>query len=250
MKIKNTSTIHVECGVEGDFSKNASHLFCPVFKVQFLSTIWAPPFQKKFSICFTSKQAVNAFKLNILPLYRKESFWSSCHSVSAVGQNTAAFIEKDILPFLYANSNHVIYPKEGNGLLPLLLQLKKTFNEDSHLVVIFTSQIGKTIQIVTKMNSHSNFMCEVVPVYTLQNVDEEQSNKFFNSLFQNINLIDTRIVFYCRSGQILNCIIKLLMKFFNVTIPVNLPPFIFFSTWEKSAHLVLLELNLIDRDIS
>jgi hypothetical protein len=40
------------------------------------------------------------------------------------------------------------------------------------------------------------------------------------------------------------------MAFFNVTSPVNLPSFIFFSAWEKSAQKVLLELNLIDRDIS
>jgi hypothetical protein len=249
MNATNISTIHVECGVEGDSPKNTSHLFCPVFKVQFLPIVWKPPPQKEFSICFTSKQAVNAFKLNVLPLYQEKSFWHSCYSVSAVGQSTAAFIEKDLPSFLYVNSNKVIYPKEGNGLLPLLLHLKKILKEDSH-IVLFTSQIGKTVQVVTEINSQSNFMCEVVPVYTLQNIDEKWSDQFFGSLFQKLNSIDIRFVFYCRSGQILNCVIKLLMKFFNVTIPVNLPPFIFFSTWEKSARHVLLELNLIDRDIS
>ena len=249
MQATNISTVHVECGIEGDFPKNSTHLFCPVFKIQVLPITWKPPFQEEFSICFTSKHAVNAFKLNILPLYSEKSFWYSCHSVCAVGKSTAAIIEKELPSFLYVNSDKVIYPNSGNGLLPLLSQLQKNFKEDSH-IIIFTSQIGKTDQIVTEMKLQCNFKFEIVPLYTLQDLDENQSDKYFATLFQKLNVIDTRFVFYCRSGKILNCVIKLLMKFFNVTIPVNLPPFIFFSTWEKSAHHALLELNLIDRDIS
>ncbi len=249
MNVSNISTIHVECGVYGDFPKNTSYLFCPLFKSQFLPSVWQPDAQKKFSICFTSKQAVNAFKVNILPLYQEKSFWYSCQFVCAVGQSTAALIEKDLPSFLYPNSNEVIYPKEGNGLFPLLLQLNKTFIENIP-IVIFTSLIGKASQIASAMNLQRNLLYEVVPVYTLQKIDEKQSEEYFKSLFQKNSLKDTRFVFYCRSGQIINCLINSLMKYFNVTIPVNLPPFIFFSTWEKSAHHVLLELNLIDRNIS
>ncbi len=248
MNAINISTIHVECGVDGDVPKNSSYLFCPVFKPQFLPIAWQPYSQKEFSICFTSKQAVNAFKANILPLYQEKYFWYSCKFVCAVGQSTATLIEKDLPSFLSPNSNEVIYPKEGNGLFPLLLHLNKSLN-DSH-VVIFTSLIGKAAQIVAAMDGQRNLLYEVIPLYTLKNIDEKQSTEFFESLFKKNSLKDNHFIFYCRSGQILNCVIDLLMKFFNVTIPVSLPPFIFFSTWEKSAHHVLLDLNLIDRDIS
>jgi hypothetical protein len=249
MNASNISTIHIECGVYGDLPKNTSHLFYPVFKSQFLPIIWRPPNEKNFSICFTSKQAVIAFKANILPRYQNESFWYFCQFLCAVGPSTATLIENDLSSFLSVKSNEVIYPKEENGLFPLLLKLNKTLKDDSQ-IVIFTSLIGKTVQIVNDLNIQSNFSYEIVPLYTLVNIDEKQSDEFLSSLFQKLNLKDMRFVFYCRSGQIINCVIKLLMKFFNVTVPVKLPPFIFFSAWENSARHALLELKLIDRDLS
>lgn len=249
MCVSKNLAIHVECGVEGDSPKNTSHLFFPVFKTQFLPFVWEPPTQKNFLICFTSKQAVKAFKANVYPLYQGNHDWDTCLAVGAVGKSTASFFEKELSSFLSMISHSVIYPLKINGLLPLLLQLKKIFY-DASSIVIFTSLIGKTVQVVAEMEAQSHFSYDIVPVYTLQNIDEKQSDPFLNSLFQTVNLTERNYIFYCRSGQILNRVINLLMKFFQVILPCNLPPFIYFSTWEKSARHALLELNLIDRDIS
>ena len=249
MNVVQNKKICIECGIEGDFPKYSSHIFFPVFKVQFIQTSWKPPIQKDFLICFTSKQALNAFKLNILPLFHNELIWGRCLSVCSVGQKTAELAKKELPSFLYVNSNQGIYPKQANGLKPLLEQLIMDFKSEPQ-TFIFTSLIGKTSQIVAEIRSQNIFNYEVVPLYTLQNIADNISSQFFNSLFQNVKDVETHFIFYCRSGQILNNVINKLMKFFNVTIPVNLPEFIFFSPWEKSAHHVLLELNLIDRVIS
>jgi hypothetical protein len=249
MNVVQNKKICIECGIEDDIPKYSSHIFFPVFKVQFIQTTWKPPIQKDFLICFTSKHAIYAFKLNILPFFYNEFAWAQCLSVCSVGQKTAELAKKELPSFLYVNSNLEIYPKDANGLKPLLEQLKMDLKIDSQ-IIIFTSLGGKTSQIVSEIKLQNNFNYEVVPLYSLQNIDDNNSIQFFNSLFQKVKNVETNFVFYCRSGQILNNVLNKLMTFFNVTNPVNLPPFIFFSPWEKSAHHVLLELNLIDRVIS
>ncbi len=248
MRIRNHQTVYVECGIEGDPPKHSSHLFFPIFKVLHVPIVWKPPISNKFSICFTSKHAVSSFKLNLLNEVPKNQ-WQNCYHIGAVGKNTANAIQNELPDFLLKNSSEILYPKTENGLLPLLKQYNEILNVN-HSLYIFTSIIGISKKIVIEYKDHLNYSPDILSIYTLKNLDDNLSKSFLNSLFSNLQSQDTEFVFVARSGQILNSIIKLLMAFFNVTSPVNLPSFIFFSAWEKSAQKVLLELNLIDRDIS
>jgi len=248
MRIRNHQTVYVECGIEGDPPKHSSHLFFPIFKVLHVPIVWKPPISNKFSICFTSKHAVSSFKLNLLNEVPKNQ-WQNCYHIGAVGKNTANAIQNELPDFLLKNSSEILYPKTENGLLPLLKQYNEILNVN-HSLYIFTSIIGIYKKIVIEYKDHLNYSPDILSIYTLKNLDDNLSKSFLNSLFSNLQSQNTEFVFVARSGQILNSIIKLLMAFFNVTSPVNLPSFIFFSAWEKSAQKVLLELNLIDRDIS
>ncbi|MBX9840095.1 MAG: hypothetical protein K2X69_17485 [Silvanigrellaceae bacterium] len=248
MRIRNHQTVYVECGIEGDPPKHSSHLFFPIFKVLHVPIVWKPPISNKFSICFTSKHAVSSFKLNLLNEVPKNQ-WQNCYHIGAVGKNTANAIQNELPDFLLKNSSEILYPKTENGLLPLLKQYNEILNVN-HSLYIFTSIIGISKKIVIEYKDHLNYSPDILSIYTLKNLDDNLSKSFLNSLFSNLQSQNTEFVFVARSGQILNSIIKLLKAFFNVTSPVNLPSFIFFSAWEKSAQKVLLELNLIDRDIS
>ena len=248
MRKLNNQTVYVECGIEGDKPNPSSHLFFPVFKVLQVPFVWKPPISNKFSICFTSKHAVSVFKLNVLNEVLQNQ-WQNCYYVGAVGKNTANAIRSELPDFLLKNSSEILYPKNENGLLPLLKQYNEILNVN-HSLFIFTSIIGISKKIVFEYKDHLNYSPDIISIYTLENLDDNLSKNFLNSIFSKVQTQNTNFVFKARSGQILNSIIKLLMAFFNVTSPVNLPSFIFFSAWEKSAQKVLLELNLIDRDIS
>lgn len=250
MSVSKISTVQIDCGIKGEVSKDASRIFFPVFKVEFLHVNWKPAdLQNEFSICFTSKHAVKAFKLNILPLYSQSICWRFCHSVCAVGESTALFAEQQLPSYLYEKHN-IIYPKKANGLFALLSQMKNSKHKVPY-IVIFTSQIGKAIKIVNEISFQNNIIYDVIPLYTLKDTNEKQTNDFLRGLFQEwTHKKEIRFIFYCRSRQIINCTVKLLMNYFNVTTPGNLPENIFFSPWENSAHQALLELNLFDRLVS
>ena len=247
-KIK-SSAVYVECGIVGEQPKNPSYLFLPVLKASSIPIVWEPPILGDYSISFTSKHSVRNFKSGIISSWNEKKFWHLCQNVSAVGKSTAEVIKNELPDFLFQNNKTIIYPKNGSGLLALLFELKKTLNPKSTLY-IFTSLIGKTEKIVSESEADIHFNHKVVPVYTLINVDENLIQSFLKTLFLKAQSENTQFVFLARSGQILNSIIMLLMNFFNVTNPVNLPSFILFSPWEKSAQNVLLELKLIDRVIS
>ncbi|APJ04031.1 uroporphyrinogen-III synthase [Silvanigrella aquatica] len=246
MNGKKIKKIFVECGLEGDSPKKSTNIFFPVAKAEFISSSWNIPQNKEFTACFTSKQAVNSF------LYQKFDTQIDnlmCHRICAVGQSTAAYIKKVLPLFVQKAVKEVIYPKNEKGLFALLSELENNLKHNSH-VVIFTSEIGKSKQILSEFLSHNLFTYEIVPLYTLVDLEIKRVNEYLTVLFQNENLLDSQFVFYCRSGYIVNLVVKSLITFFNVTTPHNLPPFLFFSTWEKSAREALLKLNLIDRDIS
>ncbi|KAB8033241.1 hypothetical protein [Fluviispira multicolorata] len=247
MENKN-QVIHIECGVLGDVARNSSHFFWPVFQFKILQTNWSPPQNENFSIIFTSKIALNSFYSHVLPKYTCKNFWNNLVSICAVGNNTAELVKKTLPDYFFKQTKEVFSPLQKNGLQPILLR-RELFSKCSQ-VFIFTSQLGKSFQIVDDMKDQCHFQCEVVPLYTLIETNIEFKETSFHTKLQLEKKSNQQLVFYCRSGQILKRVVSLLVQLFNVTEAGKLPSFVFFSTWEQSANELLLELNLIDRKIS
>ncbi|BBH53465.1 hypothetical protein [Fluviispira sanaruensis] len=240
--------IQIECGVLGDRAYDNSHFFWPVYQTEFLETDWCPFQSAPYSVIFTSKNAVLAFQSQIIPKYTQANNWLNLDSICAVGKSTAHFIKKTLPDAFFQQNKEIFTPDGQNGLLPLIKQ-EKIFTNSS-LVYIFTSQIGKSFQIVDDMKDKCHFQCVVVPLYTLIEMNSDIKGTMAQSILKIEQNSNQKVVFYCRSGQILNRVVDLLIQLFQVDAAYKLPKYIFFSTWEQSANTALLELKLIDRKFS
>jgi hypothetical protein len=242
-------TVHIDCGVQGDEQKDATHLFLPVFKAHFLKLDWSPSLEEAFGIFFTSKQAVKAFKKEILSLYPEKKFWEKCVLMGAVGEKTAKRMQQEFAHHVFLNCAKVFYPKTSNGLFALLLESNENIKNKLN-IFIFTSVQGKSLEILHKIKLKKELSCKILPIYSLIDFNPKENLALLSLWFQKKEKKDSIYIFYCCSGYILKGTVNLLMIFFNVTRPVYLPLFIKFSVWEKSARAALLELNLIDREFS
>ncbi|WP_186645094.1 hypothetical protein [Fluviispira vulneris] len=246
--VNENRVIHIECGVLGDSAHAPSHFFWPVYQTELLESNWCPSREDSFSVVFTSKNAVLAFQRQIYSKYSDENNWLKLNSICAVGKSTANFIKKTLPNAFFQQNKEVFTPDGQNGLLPLLKQ-EKIFSKSSS-VYIFTSQVGKSFQIVDDVKDKCHFQCVVVPLYTLIEINNDIKGTMAQSILKIEQNSNQKVVFYCRSGQILNRVVDLLIQLFKVDAAYKLPKYIFFSTWEQSANTVLLELKLIDRKFS
>lgn len=235
------SEIHIECGIQGSEPtlKNSSFLFLPLFKAISIDCVWNPKQNQNFSLIFTSKSAIKIFSSNFLTHFNQHQSTNETYlkSISTVGQATAE-LAKSIFP-----NSPVFYPKKGVGLKNLLLEeAGEDLFPTSSIVFIFTALDGKTHRIIEAFENEKNLKFKIIPIYKL-----EPLPCHFDTIFSKENL---KCIFYCRSGQMLEQIVKNLVSYFSVTAPDQLPSFIYFHVWENSATSKMIELNLIDRKIS
>ncbi len=249
MNDKTKKQIWIECGLKGETARKETYLFWPIMEVLPLPVVWQPLTQKEFSISFTSKQAVKIFLNYYNNTLHAEYFLKCCQYVGAVGDSTAAFIQKHFPNNLKNLTENIVYPTHELGLQSLLMQFNHLIGNQTQLF-IFTALQGKTQKIISDNINNLQFNPVSIPLYETKELDCQNCMNFFKNIYMHNANKEAEFVFFVRSGQVLINLVKILNCYFAITDASNLPSSILFAPWERSAKKVLKELKLIDRDIS
>jgi len=241
--------IHIESGVFGDKSSTKDSFFFPVLDLIPLSFNLDDKNFKSFGICFTSKHAVDFFLHKFKNNTELTKFLSNCFCIGTVGEKTANYVKEVFPSELFKLTENIIYPKNELGLKSLIYNLDKIIIKNSN-IYIFTGLSGKTAQIILESERYISFKSYCVPVYDTKEIDYNLCIKLLNDIIGGKKISECDLVFYAKSGQVINTTVKILMSYFGIASVDNLPASVFFIPWEKSAKKVLNELKLIDRDIS
>ncbi|MGY3804858.1 uroporphyrinogen-III synthase [Pigmentibacter ruber] len=241
--------IQIECGILGDKPTRKDSFFFPVLKLKPLEFNFSFKDTESFGICFTSKNAVDFFLQKFQSNIDLNKFLSNCFCIGAVGEKTAEYVKAIFPSALLKLTKNIIYPKDELGLKNLLYELNKITLKNRN-IYIFTGLSGKTSQIISENEKYLKLNLYSVPVYDTTEIDNNLCIKLLNEIIGEKKVSDADLIFYAKSGQVINSTIKILMSYFEISLVDNLPASIFFIPWEKSAKNVLNELKLIDRDIS
>ena len=229
--------VFVNCGVKYN-SNSEINMFWYVLKAIPLAFSINLSEQNKFSLVFTSQTAVGLFfdsqKEILVNIFQNKSLEKSC----AVGKETSLYLEQNYKKYFPNEQINPVFFKEKEGLFYLLCN--NTFAQNS-TVFILTAVNGKTDDVLQKISAlNLNFNCIKIPIYKL----EPNYSSFLQELFIQV---DTKFIFNCKSGQVLNEVVSQLLTFFHCKAVHELPSDIYFSI-DKSSTKKAAQMNeVVDR---